>query len=46
MQAAREAPVGTRFGSIDVVEGQSDVRPAPIPMFLALRAIREALEGG
>jgi len=34
------------FVSIDVVEGQSDARPAPIPMFLALRAIREALEGG
>jgi len=34
------------FGSIDVVEGQSDARPAPIPMFLALRAIRKALEGG
>jgi GNAT superfamily N-acetyltransferase len=33
------------FGSIDVVEGQSDARPVPIPMFLALRAIREALEG-
>ncbi len=33
------------FVSIDVVEGQSDARPAPIPMFLALRAIREALEG-
>jgi GNAT superfamily N-acetyltransferase len=33
------------FVSIDVVEGQSDARPAPIPMFLAIRAIREALEG-
>jgi GNAT superfamily N-acetyltransferase len=33
------------FVSIDVVEGQSGGRPAPIPMFLALRAIREALEG-
>lgn len=33
------------FVSIDLVEGQSDARPAPIPMFLALRAIREALEG-
>lgn len=32
------------FVSIDMVEGQSDARPAPIPMFLALRAIREALE--
>jgi hypothetical protein len=34
------------FVSIDVVEGQSDARPVPIPMLLALRAIREALEGG
>ena len=33
------------FVSIDVVEGRSDARPAPIPMFLAIRAIREALEG-
>lgn len=33
------------FVSIDVVEGQSDARPAPIPMFLALRAVREALGG-
>ncbi len=32
------------FLSIDLVEGQSDARPAPISMFLALRAIREALE--
>jgi GNAT superfamily N-acetyltransferase len=31
------------FVSIDVVEGQSDARPAPIPMFLAIRAISEAL---
>lgn len=30
------------FISIDVVEGQSDARPAPIPMFLAIRAIRAA----
>jgi GNAT superfamily N-acetyltransferase len=32
------------FLSIDVVEGQSDARPQPIPMFLAVRAIREALD--
>lgn len=31
------------FFAIDVVEGQSDARPAPMPMFLALRAIREAV---
>jgi GNAT superfamily N-acetyltransferase len=33
------------FLSIDVVEGQSDARPPPIPMFLATRAIREAFGG-
>jgi GNAT superfamily N-acetyltransferase len=31
------------FVSLDVVKGQSDARPAPIPMFLDLRSIREAL---
>jgi GNAT superfamily N-acetyltransferase len=31
------------FVSVDVVEGQSDARPAPIPMFLAMRSIREAI---
>ena len=31
------------FASIDVVEGQSDARPTPIPMFLAIRAVQEAL---
>ncbi len=31
------------FVSVDVVEGQSDARPAPIPMFLAIRAVHEAL---
>jgi GNAT superfamily N-acetyltransferase len=31
------------FVSVDVVEGVSDARPAPIPMFLATRAIQEAL---
>jgi GNAT superfamily N-acetyltransferase len=29
------------FVSVDVVEGQSDARPAPIPMFLAIRSIQE-----
>jgi hypothetical protein len=29
--------------SVDVVEGQSDARPAPTPMFLAMRSIQEAL---
>jgi hypothetical protein len=29
-----------------VVEGLSDARPPPVPMFLAMRAIREALGGG
>ncbi len=31
------------FVSVDVVEGQSDARPAPIAMFLAIRSIQEAL---
>jgi GNAT superfamily N-acetyltransferase len=31
------------FVSVDVVEGQSDARPAPIAMFLAIRSIREAI---
>jgi GNAT superfamily N-acetyltransferase len=34
------------FLSVDAVEGRSDSRPAPIPMFLALRAIRAAVAGG
>jgi GNAT superfamily N-acetyltransferase len=34
------------FISIDVVEGQSDARPAPIPMFLAIRAIQDASSAG
>jgi hypothetical protein len=29
--------------SVDAVEGQSDARPAPIPMFLSIRSIREAI---
>jgi len=33
------------FISVDLVEGQSDARPSPIPMFLATRAIRTALDG-
>jgi hypothetical protein len=31
------------FVSLDVVEGQSDARPAPTPMFLAIRPIQDAL---
>ncbi len=31
------------FLSIDPIEGQSDARPSPIPMFLATRAIRGAI---
>jgi GNAT superfamily N-acetyltransferase len=34
------------FISVDVVEGQSDARPAPIPMFLAIRAIQDASSEG
>jgi GNAT superfamily N-acetyltransferase len=34
------------FVSVDVVEGQSDARPAPIPMFLAIRAIQAAVATG
>ena len=33
------------FLSIDAVEGESDARPSPIPMFLATRAIRGAIGG-
>jgi GNAT superfamily N-acetyltransferase len=33
------------FLSVDLVEGQSDARPSPIPMFLAVRAIRAAVGG-
>jgi GNAT superfamily N-acetyltransferase len=33
------------FISVDLAEGQSDARPSPIPMFLATRAIRMALDG-
>jgi hypothetical protein len=31
------------FVAVDTVEGRSDARPAPIPMFLSIRAIREAV---
>lgn len=31
------------FVSVDAVEGQSDARPAPIPMFLGIGTVREAL---
>jgi GNAT superfamily N-acetyltransferase len=34
------------FLSVDALEGRSDARPAPIPMFLAIRPIREALGAG
>jgi hypothetical protein len=34
------------FVSVDALEGRSDARPAPIPMFLAIRSIREALGAG
>ena len=34
------------FVALQAVHGQSDVRPRPIAMFLAMRAIREASEGG
>ena len=34
------------FLSVDALEGRSDARPAPIPMFLAIRSIREALGAG
>jgi hypothetical protein len=31
------------FIPVEVVEGQSDSRPARTPMFLAMRAIRQAI---
>ena len=31
------------FAAVDVVEGRSDARPVPTPMFLSMRAIREAI---
>jgi len=30
------------FTAVEVVEGQSGMRPAPTPMFLPIRAIRDA----
>ena len=33
------------FISVDLAERQSDARPSPIPMFLAIRTIRKALDG-
>lgn len=33
------------FPELELVEGQSDARPAPTPMFLALRTIKAALGG-
>ena len=34
------------FLSVDALEGRSDARPAPIPMFFANRPIRDALDAG
>jgi GNAT superfamily N-acetyltransferase len=34
------------FIAVDAVEGRSDARPSPAPMFLAIRAIRDALRAG
>ena len=31
------------FLAVEAVEGQSEARPAPTPMFLSLRAIRDAI---
>lgn len=38
-------PFYSKYGFIpvDAVEGGSDVRPAPLPMFLSLRAITDAV---
>ena len=35
----------TKYGfiAVDAVEGRSDARPVPTPMFLSMRAIREAI---
>lgn len=33
------------FIPVEAVEGQSDARPAPLPMFLSLRAIKKAFGG-
>lgn len=34
------------FMPVEVIEGQSDARPQPTPMFLSVRAIKEALGAG
>jgi hypothetical protein len=34
------------FIPVEAVEGQSDARPAPTPMFLSIRAIKGAVRGG
>lgn len=34
------------FVPVDALEGQSDVRPAPTPMFLSVRAIKSAIGAG
>jgi GNAT superfamily N-acetyltransferase len=34
------------FVSVDAVEGQSEARPAPTPMFLSIRAVKSALGAG
>jgi GNAT superfamily N-acetyltransferase len=34
------------FIPVETVEGQSDARPAPMPMFLAMRAIQRAIDAG
>jgi len=31
------------FVAVEAVEGRSDARPAPTPMFLSIRAIRDAV---
>lgn len=31
------------FVAVDAVEGRSDARPVPTPMFLSMRAIRDAI---
>jgi hypothetical protein len=33
------------FAAVDAVEGRSDARPAPKPMFLSMRAINAAIGG-
>ncbi len=34
------------FVKVDAVEGRSDARPAPTPMFLSIRAVKGALGAG